>query len=73
MEQHYPTIDQLNLIAAQLRLLADLTLDRNNLQGVNPDALALVLQDLAARLEQMAQASESSIDNPFDDLCEGRR
>jgi hypothetical protein len=72
MEQHYPIVDQINLIAAQLRLLADLTLERDNLQGIDPDAMALVLQDLAARLAQIARASENSIDSPLE-LCEGRR
>ena len=70
MEMHYPTVDQLNLIAAQLRLLADLTLEKSNLQGVAPDALALVLEDLAARLERIVQASE---DSPLADPWEGGR
>jgi hypothetical protein len=71
MEQQ--TEDQLNLIAAQLRLLVDLVLESNNLQGIEPDALALVLQDLAARLAQIARVSENSIDSPLVELCEGRR
>jgi hypothetical protein len=35
METHYPADDQLNLIAAQVRLLADLALEKKDLQGVN--------------------------------------
>ncbi len=60
MEMNYPAVDQLNLLAAQVRLLADLALEKDNLQGVDPDALALVLQDIAARLERIAKASENS-------------
>ncbi|WP_428634687.1 hypothetical protein [Sedimenticola sp.] len=60
MEIDYPAVDQLNLLAAQVRLLADLTLEKDNLQGVDPDALALVLQDIAARLERIAKSRENS-------------
>jgi hypothetical protein len=70
MEKKHPTIDQLNLIDAQLRLLNDLILVSNNLQGVDPEALALVLQDINARL---ARVMQMSTDDPLADECEGGR
>ena len=70
MEQHYPTTDQLSLIAAQLRLLVDLTLESNNLQGVDPEALTLVLQDLDTRLARIAQTIAN---DPQAEQCGGRR
>ncbi len=70
MEKHDPTLDQLNLIDAQLRLLIDLTMESNNLQGVDPEALALVLRDINARLARIVQ---ENADSPLTDQCEGRR
>ena len=72
MDSQYPITDQLNLIAAQARLLADLTVERDNLQGVATDALALVIQDLAARLERLAEASEDCGNRPLTEQWEGR-
>lgn len=70
MEKHDPTLDQLSLIDAQLRLLVDLTLDKNNLLGVDPEDLALVLQDINVRLARIVQ---ENTDSPHTDQCEGRR
>lgn len=70
MEKQDPTLDQLSLIDAQLRLLVDLTIDKNNLQGVDPKDLALVLQDINARLARIVQ---ENADSPHNYQCEGRR
>jgi hypothetical protein len=70
MEKQDQTLDQLSLIDAQLRLLVDLTLDINNLQGIDPKDLALVLQDINARLARIVQ---ENVDSPLTDQCEGRR
>jgi hypothetical protein len=70
MEKQDQTLDQLSLIDAQLRLLVDLTLDINNLQGIDPKDLALVLQDINARLARIVQ---ENVDSPLTDHCEGRR
>ncbi len=73
MDKHHPHHDRLSLIAAQIRLLADLTLTARNLEEVQGDALALVLQDLAVRLERVAEQSEHCGQCPMRRHREGLR
>ncbi|MCU7906251.1 MAG: hypothetical protein KZQ76_10495 [Candidatus Thiodiazotropha sp. (ex Epidulcina cf. delphinae)] len=52
---------QYRLITAQVRLLADLMLDRTDFRDTDPNALALALQDLTARLERLTGADENRV------------
>jgi len=58
MDKQYPITDQLSVITAQVRLLAGLMLAGSSLQEVESDAFALMLQDLAVRLEHVTEASQ---------------
>jgi len=51
MENDYPITDRLSLCAEQVRLIAGLMLTSTGLQEIESDAFALMLQDLAERLE----------------------
>lgn len=72
MEMQRPITDQLGLIAGQVRLLADLMLAGPDLQEVESGAFALVLQDLAVRLEGMAGKTEQCSECPLQPQREER-
>ncbi|MCU7905568.1 MAG: hypothetical protein KZQ76_06850 [Candidatus Thiodiazotropha sp. (ex Epidulcina cf. delphinae)] len=57
MEIHHTIEDELGLIADHIRLLAVLTLNLPGHREREREDLALVLQDLALRLECMAEAA----------------
>jgi len=52
MNNKYPITDRIELIAAHLRLIADLMVVGKDLNDVDLAAFALVMEDLAAQLEQ---------------------
>lgn len=72
MDMQHPIAYQLNLVAAQAKLLAGLMLNVTDPREVEHDALALVLQDLAIRLERLGEVSECGGNCPHPDR-EGRR
>jgi hypothetical protein len=55
MDNHYPIMDRIELVAAHLRLIADLLLTTADLKEVNLPAFALVVEDLTARLERATE------------------
>ena len=55
MENNGPITDRIDLIAAHLRLIADLLLVAADQKEVNLPAFALVMEDLAARLERATE------------------
>jgi hypothetical protein len=61
MDNHYPITDRIELIAAHHRLIADLLLNRTDLKEVDCEAFALVMEDLASRLEQAVRDKASAI------------
>ena len=52
MDNNYPITDRIDLIAAHLRLIADLMLTGADLKEVNLAAFARVMEELAAQLER---------------------
>lgn len=58
MDMRYPITYQLILAAAQLGMLSRLMLNVTDPREVEHDSLALVLQELAGRLERLSEASE---------------
>lgn len=58
MDMQYPITYQLNLAAAQLSMLSRLMLNVTDPREVEHDSVALVLQDLAGRLERLSDVSE---------------
>lgn len=53
METSHPVNEQLNLIASQVRLLAGLMLAGSNLNEEESDAFAMMLKDVAGRLDRL--------------------
>ncbi len=52
MDNNYPIMDRIELVAAHLRLIADLMLTGADLKEVNLAAFALVMEDLTTQLER---------------------
>lgn len=61
MDNNYPITDQIELVAAHLRLIADLMLTGADLKEVDLPAFALVMEDLAVRLEEAIQEKMKEI------------
>lgn len=53
MEINHSVNEQLNLIASQVRLLAGLMLAGSNLNEEESDAFAMMLKDVAGRLDRL--------------------
>ncbi|HEY0720918.1 MAG TPA: hypothetical protein VGE50_06655 [Gammaproteobacteria bacterium] len=61
MDNNYTIRDRIELVAAHLRLIADLLLAAADPKEVNLAAFALVMEDLAARLERAAEETAPSL------------
>jgi hypothetical protein len=60
MDNDNPITDRIELIAAHLRLIADLMLAGKDLKDVDLAAFALVMENLAAQLERATREKASA-------------
>ncbi len=61
MDTKTPITDQIELVAAYLRFVADLMITGADLKEVNLAAFALVMEDLAARLERATEETARAV------------
>jgi len=64
MDNENPVTDPICLCAAQVRLIAGLMMAGASLQKVESEAFALMLQDLAERLERITGKTVHCLDIP---------